>query len=661
MTPPPFNKSNSEFGLVVHDFSILCTSLSVEQRKAFITLFRSQTLPTVFDTNLSERLRSILPQHETICRNLQPLYVSPLTVGLLINIVLAAPMLESTIEDEKNKSISKEMQVMESLARKTTINYRSFFCRGSEDEPVHPTTPINKEMNLRIRTSIDSWLKQLKSKILFPHMTTKSVASNTANSIRAASLEFCDKEEITGQDMETLYAREGFWPEGECEMRQKWYPSGVTPRTYYAAGGSTYRASRYLRDPFNLLSDQFEPTERYSRVDRFRMRTNSEDDYFFIYDLTSFTSAFHEQRHFLSWLSLYARGTTVRIYDPHSGIIRKDLGDMISEYNEVCNIFPTYSLGVGDFVASDVVLFHGVAGFLGVFGNLVTCTLCHGYVMSQHCESTNNLGVAGDDAVIATQNHTDLLPTVHSLGTFAEDKVYTSLETAVYLKRRFLQVQCTGLVFDFVIWPSFSWCDLKDKRWTHLRSTTFEKQQHAVSSSIFSFIRKSLHLVTDGEREIVFLRLATFTLTYLYRHFSLPFEGNLPQCGGKISLGVVPILDKDWFRQDPLDRLINAYFTGTCILPHRGLIMSNDIIWGEGTVFCGNSTKFRNYACRVGWMSKSPKTELMIGYPAIQRLKQEFYSVELLEPQIYEYRIELDLEDHLTALNRDTGLAFNTW
>jgi len=127
----------------------------------------------------------------------------------------------------------------------------------------------------------------------------------------------------------------------------------------------------------------------------------------------------------------------------------------------------------------------------------------------------------------------------------------------------------------------------------------------------------------------------------------LPFEGNLPQCGGSQTLGVVPKLDSEWFRHDPLDRLICHYFTGSCKLPHRGILRVEEISWVEGVRFHGNINSFRSYACKVGWMSKEPIQDLVVGFPAIQRLKAEFNNVDILEPQVFEFCVECNLDDWL--------------
>ncbi|KAK2771426.1 hypothetical protein FQN53_005075 [Emmonsiellopsis sp. PD_33] len=49
----------------------------------------------------------------------------------------------------------------------------------------------------------------------------------------------------------------------------------------------------------------------------------------FIYDLTSFTSSLHEQRHFVDRLAEYCHGNVVKVVDAWSGVIDNDLRDLI--------------------------------------------------------------------------------------------------------------------------------------------------------------------------------------------------------------------------------------------------------------------------------------------------------------------------------------------
>jgi len=657
-TTLPFYKLASELAQRLSTLQQILPSWSVEQRKALVTLCRAQTFPDHFDYSLRERIRSIdVPHLQQILKSLIPYFESPLTNGLILNMVLAAPMEQSVVHRERTASIMKEMTVMESLALPATIDFSPIFDPTLLDNPLSVTTPPNPIMNQRIHTSIRSWIKRVGQTLHYPHLTKKSVSLDTSQRIKETfSTEFLPSE-ITGTTLEQIYIDTGEWFGGACGMRQKWYPSGITPRTYYAAGGDTLQASRYLRDIFNTLADTFEPTERYSRVDRFRMRTNDDSEYFFIYDLSSFTSNFHEQRNFLNTLGKFCEGTTIRCFDPFVGVMEKDLGVMILQYNAVCNTFPLYRVETGDIVSREWFLCHGVAGFLGVFGNLMTCTVPHSFVVAQHCKELENLGTAGDDGIVAVKNSIDVVQSIHCLGRFAEDKTYNSNERAVYLKRKFEQVGCTGLVYDFVIWPNFCWLTVDtDLRWTHLRTYSSEKRRRAVASSVFQCMKK-LFLYKKGTLDKEIIDVASLIFKVLYQKFQLPFGGNLPQCGGDISLGIVAVLDDCWFVREPLDNLLRHKYNGHCSVTYREKMSEEGVggIWYEGMTFRGNSNKFRKYCKSVGWIESDKEFVTVLGFEGEEAIKREF-SREPLQPAVYSFRVCQNIPTHITILDSGQGV-----
>lgn len=239
----PFSRCTSAYSPALTMIQDLAPYLSVEERKAFITMFRAQTKPTENDFNLASRLTSIIPKYDKIIDPLTPLFETPLLTGLLINIILASPLSETSISDERAKSIAKETQVMESMASPSTLHYPSIFCEELHHIPLSTKTPSNPNMCAHIKTSIDRWIQKVSRRPLYPHLTTKGVSTYTSTLLKQMSPEFAEKEIINGTDLEMYYAKTAEWVSGPSEMRQKWYPSGVTPRTYYAAGGDAYGVS----------------------------------------------------------------------------------------------------------------------------------------------------------------------------------------------------------------------------------------------------------------------------------------------------------------------------------------------------------------------------------------------------------------------------------
>jgi len=226
-------------------------------------------------------------------------------------------------------------------------------------------------------------------------------------------------------------------------MKQVWYPSQLTPRTYFAWGGSAISSSAHLRSFFNDLADQFPPTHRHNRVQpNWLYDVSVPPGGFFFYDLTSFTSWFHEQTPFLEALARYFTGTGVFVVGPNLSLVWCDVGALIYDYIGRCNEFPPFIIskstgGYGpdnDFLS----LRHMCAGFLGVPGNLVTCTLPHGLAMASRFDNARQLQVPGDDVGGSFWSPLDLVDKkicASTLGVLQMDKVYDTSGIAVYLKR----------------------------------------------------------------------------------------------------------------------------------------------------------------------------------------------------------------------------------
>lgn len=244
-------------------------------------------------------------------------------------------------------------------------------------------------------------------------------------------------------------------------MKQRWYPNGLLPRTYFAWGGTDITYSCYLRGFFNDLADQFPPTHRNNRVQSnwlYAPGIKSGEGGFGFYDLTSFTSWFHEQVPFLEALGRYFKGTTVHLLGHELALIESDVGCMIENYIKWCNDFPEFiiSKSLSPDVLETVSFAHQCAGFLGVPGNLVTCTLAHGLAISANFSKESEMQVPGDDVGFAFYDEDHLADTMNialSLGTLQFDKVYKLPQLSLYLKRLVVDMGTSIDLADMLIYP----------------------------------------------------------------------------------------------------------------------------------------------------------------------------------------------------------------
>jgi hypothetical protein len=227
-------------------------------------------------------------------------------------------------------------------------------------------------------------------------------------------------------------------------MRQKWYPSGPKPRTYFAMGGKAYANARFLQDFFTDLTNVFPSTNHIQRLEPYRLRLEvNEDDqpHYLIYDLSSFTSNMQAQRSFCRSLAEFFKGVEVEVFDEHYGRYLADLGEMLEDYNEHCVDYPLLNQErVPDDVRTvDGDYHHGAASMLGIYGNLMTCTVAHFMIVSLSVENPyEEDNTAGDDGMILffLLTYYSVLIAISLVGVFAIDKTFRSDEPgAIALKR----------------------------------------------------------------------------------------------------------------------------------------------------------------------------------------------------------------------------------
>jgi hypothetical protein len=232
------------------------------------------------------------------------------------------------------------------------------------------------------------------------------------------------KPAVSTQDIESLYQKTGEKLSGPVEVRWAWKYNDLKPRVYYAIGASCYHAAKYVRPIFNELCDLLRSTNRRTRYSSHRLESLRNNATFFIYDYTSFTSELTELKFFVEKLSDFLRDVQVTIIDSFAGPTSVSLGDLLSEYNTVCNFEGIFDLGPIMGLAEDVIC-QAKTGMLGVYGNIVGCTTIHGWCLTTLCRSEDRCNAVGDDAEGEHYDPEDtipLFPALQVLGAIAEDK-----------------------------------------------------------------------------------------------------------------------------------------------------------------------------------------------------------------------------------------------
>jgi hypothetical protein len=547
----------------------LCTIISVlplKPRKAFVLMCRARRNPyhdrksntTLW--RLSQPFWNYLTQHKypqlRIVSILDECITRPMIAGFMLSLCVSSPMARSEAESIVVDMYEKEIRSMESIRRDGTIDWHSLMTRP--DYQLNPGFS-NRRVSSTIHYQLKSWVDKISSKIIYPHSGVKMLATGSASTLGgdpSLSLDNCSTRQA-----ESKYSRYGVLGEGPCEMKQRWVPGSLVPRTYYAQGLTAYHSSKYLRNAFNDLADLFRNINKFKRVLPQTAASESFDSTeLYIYDLTSFTSLFHEHRNFLLDLADVVQEVEVILADSHYGKTTAMLSELIREY-VTCNVSdPTYVSSVLD-PERFLYLTHGVAGFLGVYANLITCTIPHGWTLACIDDSFSNNWCAGDDAGIQTaREKLDILnKNCRRLGQIQEEKTFVGTEPGAVALKRPVRLEHNIIVFSpNVLWPIFG--PIFDQEGTRFSDEDYKMFRFRFCSSLISFFSSTRTMDLETE-EVLF---AVGYLKHVYDVLGLPLRGWFPVLMGWSPWKfTVPIMDERFFDLDPLERLVDTFYTGS--------------------------------------------------------------------------------------------------
>jgi len=624
------------------------TDLTFKERKAVAKLCRAQyypDIPSSLHTVVSQDLKP--KQIENVCS----LTTNPFHAGLLLTMLRQAPYSERDREDILKDMVYKELNVLEATPRPSMLNFDCFFSRSSY-RPIHHNIPFNPSMSDAVTSAIDRWISSL-SRVLIPKLSSKSCSRDTLRYVEEFTQDgwYAENGGVTQVDLEVLYHKYGFMAGGVCEMRQKWYPSILAPRTYYAMGGEAFERSKHLADAFSSLCEFLPSTSKYLCTVPTRIIIPDSFHVLF-YDLTSFTSNLHEHYHFIESLGGYCKGNTVRVMDACDGIIQRDLGDMILDYLPLCQNIP-YSLERIPYLPHFRWPRSQVGGLLGVYGNIATAKFLHGAVMLQLTNSPNEINVAGDDGAIAHDDDDTVMSGVRTLGKVELSKTFKSYEEGcIHLKRPISQVGSSLFQGRLHPFPSLEYQldnSNVDNRFPQLKQLSSIRRRSACASTVTSFLQSiQTDSRTISEDADVIQRL----LEYVYNQMNLPIAGNLPQVTGG-ALGMVPAIDHNNWSVDPVKYTIRKHYSGSATITYRGE-EAYKMEMVEDDVFECNMNRALSYVEKLGYISSTKQQAYVVGENGLNSLIQEYCEPY---PAIYKFYNEDCIPGELTELLRDTAEA----
>lgn len=551
-------------------------------------------------------------------------FENPLYTGAVIMATCLNPMSKDEVEKERLASFLKEISVMDTLDYAPSLNYGVFF--GQHDEPLHSDILPNPKMAKIVHDAIDTWIYRVEDRVHPPTMSKKCLPTFTRQELhRYIDILVEDPAIATPASLERLYVKEGIFLDGPCEMSQRWYTTKLTPRTYFVAGPTAYNDTKYTKWMWNELVDCLSVTHKRNRVNPRRVFVDGCKEALF-YDLTSFTSNMGTQKYFIEALATYCQSRNVQIMDSYYGPTTVNLGELIRTYNTM-NFFPEYRSDEFPSAWPDT---HGVAGFLGVFGNIATCTFLHGAVLLQLCDSEHECGCAGDDAVICCQDDGKVYGCINLLGILAIEKTFSSRDIdVVYLKRRtWIDPRDFCLRSrQYVQIPSFlPWLDFRQEfRYTRESSLT-RREKYDLAASSLQATFSSVSRLYAPTRVLEEIRL--FLMQYYGRcHF--PLGGNVPQFSSVITertARFIPSLDvlglREW-----VDQTLLLNYPGECYLPDRSEHMTWGIDGRKGIRFRAQGSEYLNFLCRLGFVEKKYKPRVRhVGEEGLFAVLNEFHA-----------------------------------
>ncbi|DAD54835.1 TPA_asm: hypothetical protein [Armillaria luteobubalina ambi-like virus 1] len=312
----------------------------------------------------------------------------------------------STVPEELNRAFNKEFKASQEYHIAPNLDYSGIF--GTRDSSLHTTlSPLHKPhsyFNQYMRQVLQRMRQKYidRPKVLFPkYQGGKNVSYETSDNVwtdHPSSLRFPSGHSTL--DLERHYAMYGEQIQGPCEMRSAFRYNDLKPRVYYCVGGTAYWSSRYIRTIANDLLELIPACSKRSRYNVDRLNAHIEiGSRITIYDYSSFTTQMAELKNFCHHLSEFMRGIKVYTVDMREGIRERDVGDLISEYNDSINIHAAFSVSRMDAEQEDV-MYQANSGMLGVQGNIALSTLLHAINLCAAVDDIDLCNVVGDDAIV---------------------------------------------------------------------------------------------------------------------------------------------------------------------------------------------------------------------------------------------------------------------
>jgi hypothetical protein len=431
-----------------------------------------------------------------------------------------------SVKDVFGETLSKEINAAVESYRPVVLRWDCLLSPSKKvrmAQTLGADYPLNPMVNNYIFSRLSSVRSSLTRRIFYPDIGQKTVGKEAKQEIDRQFKERDLPKTHTLLDCEMLYHKEGIILPGATELRWAWKYNDLKPRVYYARGPSVYYASRYIQAVFNVILEAFPQVSKFERFSTSSIRI-PETSRFFVYDYSSFTSTLEEIKSFLLNLADFYRGTEIQIVDTFHGLIRKDLGELLDEYNEVCSFYPEFDVSE---ISWDKIKEEGPAeilnhtcGMLGVPGNISSCTLLHGLHLMLVLESLDCKCVGDDAAGVDDKDNQEWVDSnLSNIGKLETSKVenWRNDEPVMergdyhmgwnYIKRPIDRVDTRIHIGEQLVWPPICvMLQLTDKYHTQTRAMDSKQAYVKGCTMLRSFIvslRSMPQKANEMEQEVI--------------------------------------------------------------------------------------------------------------------------------------------------------------
>jgi hypothetical protein len=584
----------------------------------------------------------------------------PLESALVLDFLRGLPVKETDRIEFIEKGWVKEIILGYQAGRVPEVNFHPFFHNVAD--VIHPHLPPNPIALIRIRQKF----RRMKETLLKypPTFYPRSSHKNMSNSTRRDFEKYfghgtLDQDPIFGQDdWQRIYNQHGIELEGACELRQKWYPSGAKPRTYAAMGGTSYKHCRHLQGFFTILANLFPPTNHITRLRPGRLHVSRQEDDptdYLIYDLTSFTSNMVEQKNFCKSLADFMDGVIVYLVDEVDGLVERDLGELLREYNQHCVVGPSMSVErAPEHLQPPTTEFgHGTASLLGIFGNLMTCTIAHFLITAPTVDSVEDEeNIAGDDGQICVRPDTKyfVFASISLVGSWEDSKTFwLGEEGAICLKRPILLTEAGIQLLENIVPPTLISCVAyfsgrnPDSRYnfTNLDDLSLTDRINIVGTDLLRCLR-SIYRHGYDRLDIIydlydgFKRLGRRILDF---DVELYAEKNI----GMVFWPVDP-RDYDFHAVDPMWIMLQCYSTHREMVVREYEEISPFALVYSGDEVKGNSTPRLTLLEKLNYVRKKPVFRHLDKFSVALEL-YNIFNGRLVTPMLYQYSCIKDIPD----------------